>query len=214
MQRMARILAAAAFGLIATIDAGAWAETEAVEAPAASSAEEAESADARARAALNRDSVFGQKVQFAQAPFPPPATPIVSPDGEVTTLAAHEGKVVVAVFWATWCHVCATEMPEIDKFVASLDDDRILVLPVSLDTGPQAVPKIQAFFERRGVESLPIWIDQDQTNAQLIGLRGTPTSFVINAQGQLTAVVEGRGFWGSDAARGFLEVLAEDARAG
>lgn len=194
--------------------AGAPAAGAAPAAPATPTAEGPIPVHVKAQAQLDRNSLFGQRLQFAQKPFAPPSAPIVAPDGSETRLDAHPGKVVVAVFWATWCHVCAQEMPQVDAVAATLGDAPIKFLPVSLDAGPAAASKIAAFNKRKGVTSLPTWIDKDRTNAQQIGLRGTPTSFVIGTDGKLVAVIEGRGFWETAEARRFLDTLAEGASAG
>ncbi len=201
-----------AAGALALVGAAAIAEDGAApSAEGAPATTEPAPAHARAAASIDRSTAFGAKIQFPRAPIAPPATPIIGPDGAMTTLADHEGSVVVAVFWATWCPVCQQEMPEIDAFAASLGDLPIKILPVSLDKGDDAELQIEAFYDDKGIETLPIWIDQDQTNAGLIGLRGTPTAFVIDANGDLVAVVEGRGHWGTPEARRYLEVLAEEA---
>ncbi|MEO1329159.1 MAG: TlpA disulfide reductase family protein [Pseudomonadota bacterium] len=210
-----------AAAMVASMTSGAalgdsTAAPSASEAPAQSVAPTPEGpipAHVKAQAQLDRDSAFGSKMQFAARPVAPPAEPIVGFDGTETTLAAHKGSVVVAVFWATWCHVCADEMPEIDAFAESLGDAPITVLPISLDAGPGAEAKIKRFYEER-LMSLPMLVDQDRKNAGLIGLRATPTAFVLNAEGNIVSVIEGRGFWNTPEARKFLETLAEDAERG
>ncbi|MEM1420436.1 MAG: TlpA disulfide reductase family protein [Pseudomonadota bacterium] len=158
--------------------------------------------------ASSPDELFESKLVSVAEPFAPPAIPLPMAPG--TGLADHKGKVVVAVFWATWCPVCLREMPEIDALSAEMSDEGVVVLPLSLDTGDEAPAKVQAYFDKNLFEHLPVIVDPGGMNAGAIGLRGTPTSFVLNKDGLVVAAIEGNAHWGSDAARRYLrELLAE-----
>src|SRR5688500_19330156 len=53
---------------------------------------------------------------------PAPGYRAVSVDGVSVSLAAQRGKVVLFIVWATWCHPCRDEIPELlvlyDKYKA------------------------------------------------------------------------------------------------
>ena len=45
--------------------------------------------------------------------LPAPAYATVSLDGDSVSLAQQKGKVVLLNIWATWCHPCRDEIPEL-----------------------------------------------------------------------------------------------------
>lgn len=52
---------------------------------------------------------------------------------------ALDGRVVLVVFWATWCPLCRTELPELQRFLAAQRGADIEVLAISLDEAPADV---------------------------------------------------------------------------
>ena len=69
----------------------------------------------------------------AAEPAPPPEER--KPDLKITTvdngeydLAAHRGKWIVVNFWATWCHPCLKEMPELSALDAMRDHIEVIGL--------------------------------------------------------------------------------------
>src|SRR5688572_7534737 len=75
-------------------------------------------------------------------------------EGTEQKLSSLKGKVVVVHFWATWCPPCIEELPQMQKALAGLGED-VLVLPVSLDRTTEAV---NAFYTANNI-TLPLVMD-------------------------------------------------------
>ena len=54
-------------------------------------------------------------------------------NGKQVHLSDFRGKVVLLNFWASWCGVCKTEKPELDKMSADLVGDDFVVIALASD---------------------------------------------------------------------------------
>lgn len=138
-----------------------------------------------------------------------PAVELVDPDGATLALAETAGKPVLLNLWATWCAPCVVEMPLLDELAAELGDD-VLVLTVSEDMkGAEAVVP---FFEARGFDNLPRWMDPRNDLAIAYGGGAAlPLTVLYDAEGKEVWRVMGGFDWGSTEAR---EMVAEATAGG
>ena len=65
-------------------------------------------------------------------------------DGRRLKLSDHRGKVVMLVFWATWCGPCMAAVPEERKIYDQFKDRRFVMLGVSADDDLEAARKVVA----------------------------------------------------------------------
>lgn len=157
---------------------------------------------------------FGDKLILLPERFDPPPLPIAAETGGETVLGANRGKVAVIVFWATYCHVCHREMPVLDAQQAAFGAEDIVIVPVSVDRGDDALRRVRQFYDRTGIENLPALVDATPGNADLLAIRQTPTSFVLDRSGKVAAVLEGPGHWDDPGALAFLKALAAERELG
>lgn len=114
-------------------------------------------------------------------------------DGTARTLADYAGKAVVLNLWATWCVPCVREMPALDDLAKMVAGDGIVVLPVSSDHGGAAA--VQRFYAEHGIENLPILLDPMSAMAHALNVRGIPTTFLIDKNGNELGWLEGSADW-------------------
>lgn len=110
-------------------------------------------------------------------------------DGAVKSLADYRGKPVVLHFWAAWCPPCRSEMPGLQAWVKANPD--VNVIPVTLDNN---INDAVAFLEAKGL-SLPA-LQASTAEATRLGVRGLPTTVVINADGTIVSRKTGAVEWG------------------
>ena len=64
---------------------------------------------------------------------PAPAYATVALDGDSVSLASMRGKVVLFNIWATWCHPCRAEIPELRALHSKYSDRGLELIGVSVD---------------------------------------------------------------------------------
>ncbi|MGQ0659160.1 MAG: peroxiredoxin family protein [Chromatiales bacterium] len=100
-------------------------------------------------------------------------------DGEAMTLSNLRGNVVVVVFWATWCPYCKRLLPGIQKLADFYQGERFRVLAVDIwDDGDT-----RRYMTEHGL-SLDVLLNGDRV-AEQWGVRGTPTTVVVGADGTI-----------------------------
>ena len=149
-----------------------------------------------------------KKLTVHAAPMPGSDTPFLAEDGTETTLAAYAGQVVVLNFWATWCAPCRKEMPQLAALQDAMGGDDLQV--VTIATGRNPRPAMEAFLDEIGVENLPLHTDARQNLARSFGVLGLPVTIVLDREGQEIARLQGDADWSSESAQAILAaVLAE-----
>lgn len=122
-----------------------------------------------------------------------PTLAFTDQDGHPLGLEPFKGKVVVLDYWATWCAPCRIEFPHLDKLQGRLADKGLVVIAVSLDRGGK--PVVDRFYDEMHVANLAKYLDPSSASASALGLRGLPTTLVIDRQGREVARIEGVAAW-------------------
>lgn len=103
--------------------------------------------------------------------------------GKSHKLSQYKGKWVLVNYWATWCPPCLAEIPDL----ASLHRDKrnnLVVLGVAMEyQDPQQVLD----FARAQKIPYPIILADDRAIEQIGPVRGLPTTYLYNPQGQQVA---------------------------
>ena len=93
----------------------------------------------------------------------------------------HKGNLILLNFWATWCAPCKKEMPSLDLLQINKDLNNLKVFPINI--GRDNYEKSKIFFQDLNIKNLEIYFDSPDTLAKKFGLRGIPTSILINKDG-------------------------------
>lgn len=107
-------------------------------------------------------------------------------DGRPMDLEELAGRPVWIVFWATYCHACREEEPDLRRAYDTYRDDGLVVL--AIDAGEPA-EDVRRYVEER---QLPwtIALDPESQASDAYGAIGTPTHYFIDRDGRIAS----RGF--------------------
>jgi len=109
-------------------------------------------------------------------------------NGNDFSLSSTKGKVVILDFWATWCPPCRMEIPHFQALHKQYGDKGLVIVGVALDQG--GVRDVKPFVKSNGV-TYPIVIGNQKVVESYGGVRGIPTTFVIDRKGQIVTKVVG-----------------------
>jgi thiol-disulfide isomerase/thioredoxin len=147
-----------------------------------------------------------------------PTTPGIAPPltftdakGQPLTLKAYHGHVLVVNLWATWCGPCEDELPSFAALAQRLKPFGGLVLPISIDTDGAAA--VRPFYERSQIANLPVLLDPQGHNLDVLNTDGVPVTLIISPAGKLAARVDGAANWNTPRVFAFLQALAQDGKA-
>jgi cytochrome c biogenesis protein CcmG/thiol:disulfide interchange protein DsbE len=118
---------------------------------------------------------------FAQGE-PLPAFDLERLDGGRLTNADVAGRVMVINVWAAWCPPCRAEAPVLKRVEVAADSERVAFLGVARDNDPD---ESRDFLEDHGITFLNA--TGDGSFARALRVSGLPTTFVVDASGDIVA---------------------------
>lgn len=121
---------------------------------------------------------------------PAPNFQLETIDGEVFRLKEHRGKVVVVNFWGTWCPPCRREIPDLISLQSEFGDQGLQVVGIALERSA-GVKKVRRFAEQQEI-NYPVGLGDRSITQKYGGIRGVPTTVVIDAEGQIRGRLTGQ----------------------
>lgn len=112
----------------------------------------------------------------------------MAPDFELTDikgkkihLSNKRGKVILLNFWASWCPPCVKEIPSMNRLAKSFDENQFEIVSVNFKETPETIAK----FLKNAQVDFPVLVDLDGKVSNQYEIFAFPSSFIIDAQGQL-----------------------------
>ena len=100
---------------------------------------------------------------------------------EQINLKDFKGKLILLNFWATWCAPCKEEMPSLDSLDKKVNLNNLKIFPINV--GQESEEKAINFFNDLKIKNLDTYFDSPITLAKKFGLRGIPTTILLNKDG-------------------------------
>jgi peroxiredoxin len=102
-------------------------------------------------------------------------------DGRTLAAGALDGKVVVYMFWATWCPICVGELPDYQKLYSAYSARGLEIAALSLD---EDAGKVAKFWNGNGY-TFPVAMRSDAARYGFGNIKGTPTTFIVDRKGKV-----------------------------
>lgn len=97
------------------------------------------------------------------------------------SLDQFKGKVVYLDFWASWCGPCRQSFPWMNELNVTYSPQDLVIIGVNLDAKRSDADKFLA----SNPASFTILFDQKSLTPLAYGVKGMPTSFVIDRSGKI-----------------------------
>lgn len=96
-------------------------------------------------------------------------------DGSHISLEQFQGRPVLVYFWASWCTICKLEQGAINAIKKDWP-----VITIAMQSGD--AKDIDQYLKENGLD-WPVIADPDGSLAQRYGVRGVPSSFILDKDG-------------------------------
>jgi len=113
-------------------------------------------------------------------------------DGNEYKLSDQKGKKVYVKFWASWCGVCTSTMPEFEELVANHEGFDIITVVSPGNYNEQSKEKFKEWFTQQGY-NIPVYFDDSGEVMEAYGVRAFPTAAYIGSDGVLVGILPGAG---------------------
>lgn len=121
---------------------------------------------------------------------PAPDFTVLDKDEREVKLSDFKGTPVVLNFWASWCGPCKSEMPDFNETCKTYEN-KIQFMMVNLTDGArETMATARAYVDGQGF-TFPVFYDTKSEAAMAYGVYSVPTTFFIDAEGNVVAYASG-----------------------
>lgn len=106
-------------------------------------------------------------------------------DGTPVALTDLRGTPVLLTSWATWCTECKPHLPGLETLWQERHSKGLQVIAVNID-GPGINHEIQPMVDAMGL-TMPVWRDPHNGFAEAFGMRGVPSTVLVDREGRVAA---------------------------
>lgn len=106
---------------------------------------------------------------------------LTSLDKNEIKLSNYKGKVIILDFWASWCPPCKAEIPSFIELYKKYKEQGLAIIGIALSDEKY---NIQAFAKNFKI-NYPIAMGNEKIVRDYGGIRGLPTTFIIDKEGNI-----------------------------
>jgi peroxiredoxin len=130
--------------------------------------------------------------------FSLPSGKIKAPDftlkdlaGQDRSLSSFRKKLVLINFWGAWCYYCREEMPSFQRFYDRFKGEGLEIIAVNV----QDTEAVARDYIKKNRHTFPVLLDATSSVTGMYGIRGFPTTFIVDQEGYLRAMLVGGLDW-------------------
>lgn len=114
-------------------------------------------------------------------------------NGKEYNLEQYKGKKLVIEFWASWCHICERNLPNMEKLAQKKDKGYELVTVIAPNfQGEKSIEDFKKWLYERGeFTTLPILIDEGGKMTTAYEVSAYPTNIIVDSDGNIAHVIPG-----------------------
>ncbi|EKD52030.1 MAG: Alkyl hydroperoxide reductase/ Thiol specific antioxidant/ Mal allergen [uncultured bacterium] len=96
-------------------------------------------------------------------------------------------KVILLNFWASWCPPCRDEVINLNQIGLRVDSPHFAIVALMEDTQPTIEKAREAYsnFNAANPINYPVYVDSDNSIADLYGVKKLPETFIIDLGGNI-----------------------------
>ena len=102
-------------------------------------------------------------------------------------LSDYRGKVVYLDFWASWCAPCRESFPIFNQLHNDKNNKNLVIIAIGEDA---KLADAEKFLAHQPVDFITYW-DEKGVVAELYQPPGMPTSYLIDKEGKIHAIIQG-----------------------
>jgi len=140
-----------------------------------------------ARGALLAAMLCVEAATAAGVGDPAPTFALPTSTGEPVALDKLKGRVVYVDFWASWCGPCRRSFPWMNELQHKYGERGLTIVGVNVD---KRRPDAQRFLQQTPAEFTIVY-DETGKTPEAYGVKGMPSSYLIDATGKVVAVESG-----------------------
>ena len=111
-------------------------------------------------------------------------------DGNQVHLSDFFGKPIIINFWASWCGPCQMEMPDFENAFLNYQNEIVFLMINMTDGSRETFDIASSFITEKGYH-FPVYYDTDYSAAITYSVSSLPTTYFLNAKGELIAHAKG-----------------------
>ncbi len=104
-------------------------------------------------------------------------------------LNQYKGKLVVIVFWATWCKACKKYLNALEKLNPEFEEKDIELVSIVID--PENNDRLKDLLNTSVKVSYPILLDRKKTVKEKFKIKEIPTTLIIGKKSNIVMKKEG-----------------------
>jgi thiol-disulfide isomerase/thioredoxin len=119
-----------------------------------------------------------------------PLFEVTAADGAKVSSSESDGKVMLVVFYATWCPHCQHELPELQEVYAKYGSrDDFKIMPIHINR-MESREKVAEYFGTNGF-TMPYYFDLTGEAMSKFAKGGVPRSYLVGKDGRVMQTVTG-----------------------